>query len=70
MSRVKDVCDRTRSLWLRVRRSTQTADDVDELNRLIDGENKVTTGTNFEAARFDVETHQTRWHVGKPINFN
>src|SRR6188768_2503891 len=39
MSRVKDVCDRARSLWLRVLRSTHPVDDVenDGLYRLIDG---------------------------------
>ena len=72
MSQVKDVCDRARSLWLRVRRSTHPVDDVknDELYRLIDGKNKDISGTNFEASRFDIETDLSRWEVGKPTNFN
>jgi len=40
MSMIKDVCDRARSLWLRVVRSTHPANDVDGLNRLIDGKNR------------------------------
>ena len=72
MSRVKDVCDRARSLWLRVVRSTHPVDDVenDELYRLIDGKNKVITGTNFEASRDDIETGLSRWESYKPPNFN
>ncbi|WP_147377815.1 hypothetical protein [Mesorhizobium waimense] len=72
MSQVKDVCDRARSLWLRVVRSTHPVDDVenDELYRLIDGKNKVNTGTNFEASRFDIETRLSRWESYKPPNVN
>ena len=66
MSRVKDVCDRARSLWLRVVRSTHPVDDVDELNRLTDGKNKVITGTNLEASRFDIEAGLSRWESYKP----
>lgn len=71
MSRVKDVCDRARSLWLRVVRSIHV-DDVenDELYRLIDGKNKDNTGTNFEASRFDIETRLSRWESYKPPNRN
>lgn len=72
MSRVKDVCDRARSLWLRVVRSTRPVDDeVDELYRLIDVKNKVISGgTNFEASRFDIETDLSRWESYKPPNRN
>ena len=72
MSRVKDVCDRARSQWLRVVRSTHPVDDVenDELYRLIDGRNKVNTGTNFEASRFDIETRLSRWASYTPPNVN
>lgn len=72
MSRVKDVCDRARSLWLRVVRSTRPVADVenDELYRLIDGKNKVITGTNFEASRFDIETGLSRWESYTPPRFN
>ena len=72
MSQVKDVCDRARSLWLRVVRSTHPVDDVekDELYRLIDGKNKVNTGTNFEASRFDIETRLSRWASYTPPNVN
>ena len=72
MNRVKDVCDRARSLWLRVVRSTHPVDDVekDELYRLIDGKNKVNTGTNFEASRFDIETRLSRWASYTPPNVN
>ncbi|MBA1140250.1 hypothetical protein [Mesorhizobium neociceri] len=72
MSRVKDVCDRARSLWLRVVRSTRPVDDVenDELYRLIDGKNKVISGPNFEASRFDIETDLSRWESYKPPNRN
>ena len=72
MSRVKDVCDRARSLWLRVVRSTYPVDDVEnnELYRLIDGKNKVITGTNFEASRFDIETRLSRWESYTPPNVN
>lgn len=72
MSRVKDVCDRARSLWLRVVRSTHPVDDVenDELYRLIDGKNKVITGTNFEASRFDIKIALSRWESYTPPNVN
>ena len=72
MSRVEDVCDRARSLWLRVVRSTHPVDDVenDELYRLIDGKNKVINGTNFEASRDDIETGLSRWESYKPPNLN
>ena len=72
MSHVKDVCDRARSLWLRVRRSTHPVDDVknDELYRLIDGKNKDNTGTNFEASRFDIGTRLSRWVSYTPPNVN
>ena len=71
MSRVKDVCDRARSLWLRVARSTHPVDDVgnDGLYRLIDGKNKVITGTNFEASRYDIETGLSRWESYSPPRF-
>ena len=71
MSRVKDVCDRARSLWLRVVRSTHPVDDVeDELYQLIDGKTNVIAGTNFQASRFDIETHLSRWESYKPPNRN
>ena len=72
MSRVKDVCDRARSLWLRVVRSTHPVDDVEnnELYRLIDGKNKVITGTNFEVSRFDIKTRLSRWESYTPPNVN
>ena len=72
MSRVKDVCDRARSLWLRVARSTHPVDDVgnDGLYRLIDGKNKVITGTNFEASRDDIETGLSRWESYNPPRFS
>ena len=72
MSRVKDVCDRARSLWLRVVRSTHPVDDVenDGLYRLIDGKNKVITGANVEASRFDIEIRLSRWESYKPPNRN
>lgn len=72
MSRVKDVCDRARSLWLRVVRSTYPVDDIENngLYRLIDGKNKDNTGTNFEASRFDIETRLSRWESYKPPNRN
>jgi len=72
MSRVKDVCDRARSLWLRVVRSTHPVDDVEnnELNRLIDGKNKVIAGANVEASRFDIETRLSRWESYTPPRFN
>ena len=68
MSRVKDVRDRARSLWLRVVRSTHPVDDVenDGLYRLIDGKNKVITGTNVVASRDDIETGLSRWESYKP----
>ena len=71
MSRVKDVCDRARSLWLRVARSTHPVDDVenDGLYRLIDGKNKVITGTNVEASRDDIETSLSRWESYNPPRF-
>ena len=71
MSRVKDVCDRARSLWLRVARSTHPVDDVenDGMYRVIDGKNKVITGTNFEASRYDIETALSRWESYKPPRF-
>ena len=70
MSQVKDVCDRARSLWLRVVRSTHPVDDVgnDELYRLIDGKN--ITGANFEASRFDIKTRLSRWESYTPPNVN
>ena len=73
MIRVKDVCDRAQSLWLRVVRSTHAVDDVEKtkgLYRLIDGKNKLITGTNFEASRFDIETRLSRWESYKPPNRN
>ena len=70
MNRVKDVCDRARSLWLRVVRSTHPVDDVEnnEPYRLIDGKN--ITGTNFEASRFDIKTRLSRWEGYTPPNVN
>ena len=71
MSRVKDVCDRAQSLWLRVVRSTHPVDDAeDELYWLIDGKTKVIAGTNFHASRFDIEAHLSRWESYKPPNRN
>jgi hypothetical protein len=72
MNRVKDVCDRARSLWLRVVRSTHSVDDVEnnEFYRLIDGKNKVVAGTNFEASRFDIKTRLSRWESYTPPNVN
>ena len=72
MIRVKDVCDRAQSLWLRVVRSTNPVDDVEnnELYRLIDGKNKVITGTNFEVSRFDIKTRLSRWESYTPPNVN
>lgn len=70
MTWVKDVCDRAQSLWLRVVRSAHAVDDVDEVNRVIDGKDKVIPGTNFKASRFDIATDLSRWEVGKPANFN
>ena len=69
MSRVKDVCDRARSLWLRVVRSTHSVEKTTGLYRLIDGKNKVITGTNFEASRYDIETGLSRWESYKPPRF-
>jgi hypothetical protein len=66
VSRVENVCDRARSLWRRVVRSTYAADDVDWLNRLIDGKDKVIDGTDFEASRFDIETRLSRWESFNP----
>jgi hypothetical protein len=53
-------------------RSTDPVDDVENegLYRLIDGKNKVITGTNFEASRFDIETRLSRWESYKPPNRN
>ena len=73
MSRVKDVCDRARSLWLRVVRSTHPVEDVEKttgLYRLVDGKNKLITGTNFEASpRRDIEAGLSRWESYKPPRF-
>jgi hypothetical protein len=70
MSRVKNICDRARSLWLRVVRATDPADGVpnNELSRLIDGKND--TGANFEAPRFDIEARLARWESYSPPRFN
>ena len=69
MSRVKDVCDRARSLWLRVVRSVDDVEKTTGLYRLIDGKNKVITGTNFEASRDDIETSLSRWESYNPPRF-
>ena len=71
MSRVKHVCARARSLWLRAVRSTHPDDDVenDRLHGLIDGKKKVITGANFEASRDDIETGLSRWESYKPPRF-
>ena len=70
MSRVKDVCDRARSLSLRVVRSTHSVEKTTGLYRLIDGKNKVITGTNFEASpRRDIEAGLSRWESYKPPRF-
>ncbi|MBM2715304.1 hypothetical protein JQK88_29670 [Mesorhizobium caraganae] len=47
-------------------------DDVEnnELYRLIAGKNKVITGTNFEAFRFDIKTRLSRWEGYTPPNVN
>lgn len=72
MSLIKDVCDRARSLWLRVVRSTRPVADVenDELYRLIDGKNKGNTAADVEPSRFDIETRLSRWESYTPPRFN
>ena len=62
MSRVKDVCDRARSLWLRVVRSTHPVDDVeDELYRLIDGKTNVIAGTTATVVQQAARPFLPRW---------
>jgi hypothetical protein len=70
MSRVKDVFERARSLWLRVLRSTDAVDNVenDKPDRLFDGRDSV--GTKFEPSRFDIETGLSRWESYTPTRFN
>ena len=55
-----------------VRSTHPVVDDVEnnELYRLIDGKNKVITGTNFEASRFDIKTRLSRWESYTPPNVN